>query len=82
MNEFDDLIETLMEDEAFKAEYLHHVAVGLAFGSQGFGKGMGAKRKMIEQYWHREVPNTTDERTEMPQKVCNYRKPTPERLTP
>ena len=87
MSEFDDLIETLMEDEAFKAEYLHHVAVGLTFGRQGYGKGMRAKEKRMWEYY-KSVPVTNsldsgrlgtfsikaEPPTKLPQKVCNYRK--------
>lgn len=66
------VVEALMEDEGFRAEYRRHLLFGLIYGRQGFGKNMRAAAKLRDQakWWA-----VSGERRPFPQKICNYQRP-------
>jgi hypothetical protein len=72
-----ELLDALMEDEGFRAEYQRHLLFALVHGRQGFGKGYAAKRKMLDSMDLGKMGVGTlqaDPPTKLPQKICRYGK--------
>lgn len=76
-----ELVDALMEDEAFRAEYQRHLLYALIHGRQGYGKNMSAKQKLMADISSLDnvklnVGTLHGSRVaKLPQRVCNYRKP-------
>lgn len=82
MTGIDDMIDAMMEDDEFRAEYQRHLLYALIHGRQGYGKNLRAKEEFMAEISNldnvqRPATLSADRiaKPKMPQKVCNYRKP-------